>query len=128
MRAIDDHAVDLNAIKKELYSFPQQVLSISNPDDMIAKAFLADLSATQDHALKLRSHSNALSSSVQTKASIPSIHTNDFTSSAHSIVLTPREEQCLQLYRLGKTAKETARILSLSPRTVEEYLNNIKAK
>ena len=53
---------------------------------------------------------------------------NAITLSSRLKILTPREEQCLQLYRLGKTAKETARILSLSPRTVEEYLDNIKAK
>lgn len=45
-----------------------------------------------------------------------------------NISLTPREKQCLHWYRLGKTAKETARVLNISPRTVEEYLDNIKRK
>ena len=44
------------------------------------------------------------------------------------IYLSKRESECLLQLSLGKTAKETARALDLSPRTVEFYLNNIKEK
>lgn len=44
------------------------------------------------------------------------------------INLTKREFECLFWCVNGKTAKETARILSLSPRTVEDYIKNIKQK
>jgi DNA-binding CsgD family transcriptional regulator len=39
-----------------------------------------------------------------------------------------REQDCLGLFLEGKTAKETAKVLNISPRTVEEYLANIKRK
>lgn len=39
-----------------------------------------------------------------------------------------REKQCLQLFLDGKSAKETAKSLKLSPRTVEFYFENIKNK
>jgi DNA-binding CsgD family transcriptional regulator len=42
--------------------------------------------------------------------------------------LTNRQVECCQLLLSGKTAKEIARQLDLSPRTVEYYLTNIKLK
>jgi DNA-binding CsgD family transcriptional regulator len=41
---------------------------------------------------------------------------------------TLRESQCLVLLLGGKTTREVAHTLSLSPRTVGFYLNNIKNK
>lgn len=43
-------------------------------------------------------------------------------------ILSPREQQCLIYYLNGKTAKETATLMRLSYRTVEEYFINIKKK
>jgi len=42
--------------------------------------------------------------------------------------LSLREKQCLKLLTEGKSAKETAAILHLSPRTIETYFENIKKK
>ena len=44
------------------------------------------------------------------------------------LLLSPREKQCLELYRAGMTAKQTAKKLALSYRTVEEHFENMKAK
>lgn len=44
------------------------------------------------------------------------------------VALTPREWACLSHISQGKTAKEVGQILSISPRTVETHLNNIKVK
>jgi len=47
----------------------------------------------------------------------------------NSIVkLSPREVECIFHFSQGKTAKEIARILSISPRTVEDYIKNVKLK
>lgn len=43
-------------------------------------------------------------------------------------LLSLREKQCLHYFLNGKTAKETAILLGLSHRTIEEYFNNIKKK
>jgi DNA-binding CsgD family transcriptional regulator len=43
-------------------------------------------------------------------------------------VLTARERQVLQLLAEGKTAKEAAAILNVSPRTIEFHRNNIAEK
>ena len=45
-----------------------------------------------------------------------------------NIKLSPREWQCIQGIKLGKSYKELANDLSLSYRTVESYINNIKNK
>ena len=42
--------------------------------------------------------------------------------------LSKREQQCLHYLLKGMTAKEIAKILSLSHRTVEEYIANLKIK
>lgn len=42
--------------------------------------------------------------------------------------LSNREYECLQYISRGKTNKEVARILSISPRTVETYINKMKDK
>ena len=42
--------------------------------------------------------------------------------------LTPREKDCLQYLRQGFSAKLIARELSISPRTVEDYVRNIYQK
>ncbi len=44
------------------------------------------------------------------------------------IKFTHRESQCLALLLYGKTTKEIADILCLSPRTIGFYVNNIKQK
>ena len=42
--------------------------------------------------------------------------------------LTPREQECLSYLAKGDTAKEVARNLEISPRTVETHLKTIKCK
>lgn len=42
--------------------------------------------------------------------------------------LSTREQQCLSLLLEGKSAKEIAKMLSLSYRTIEEYIVNLKHK
>jgi DNA-binding CsgD family transcriptional regulator len=45
-----------------------------------------------------------------------------------NILLTPREQECIEYTVKGFTAKEIAKKLLISPRTVEEYLNQLKVK
>lgn len=58
------------------------------------------------------------------------ISTNKYliTKGSDEFYLTVREMECLLLRNQGLTAKETARRLNVSYRTVETYLNNIKIK
>lgn len=42
--------------------------------------------------------------------------------------LTKRELECLRMLSMGNTMKESAKALGLSPRTIEQYMNNIKQK
>ena len=44
------------------------------------------------------------------------------------IFFTKRETECLEFLSLGKTTKEIARILDLSPRSVDFYFQNLKKK
>ncbi len=46
----------------------------------------------------------------------------------NKINFTPREEQCLIQLTQGKSAKEVAKVLKISHRTVESYLESIKQK
>lgn len=53
---------------------------------------------------------------------------NDFMLSIKFSPLTKQEQQCLSLYQQGLTAKETARLLRRSHRTIEGYFEVIKNK
>lgn len=55
---------------------------------------------------------------------------NPFSSgfSHQETYFSKREKDCMYFLIRGKTAKETAQLLGLSPRTVENYLSNIKIK
>jgi len=59
-----------------------------------------------------------------------SINANNFTlwSENQSITLSKREKECLSQTAFGKIFKEIAYDLSISPRTVEKHLDNIKHK
>ncbi len=59
-----------------------------------------------------------------------SAHTSEMvlSSTTKKKYLTPREQQCLDLYLRGLSAKETAKTLDVSYRTVEYYLARIKKK
>jgi len=46
----------------------------------------------------------------------------------HNKFITKREAECLCYLTFGKTGKEIARILKISPRTVESHLNTLKGK
>lgn len=46
----------------------------------------------------------------------------------HNIAFSKREAECLKYLHYGKSAKEIAQLLNLSPRTVETYFNSIKTK
>lgn len=47
---------------------------------------------------------------------------------AKADLLSPREQGCMRLLLKGKSIKEIAAILKLSPRTVEHYLESVKNK
>jgi DNA-binding CsgD family transcriptional regulator len=46
----------------------------------------------------------------------------------HETLLSKRQSECMFFLLRGKTAKDIAKILRLSPRTVEEYIDQIKSK
>lgn len=44
------------------------------------------------------------------------------------VSLSPREQECLQWVSMGKSSADIGTILSLSPRTVDSYLEKVCAK
>ena len=58
----------------------------------------------------------------------PGIASSNINSLINTQLLSKRERQCLEYYFQGKTAKETAEVLQLSYRTVEEYISTLKKK
>lgn len=54
--------------------------------------------------------------------------TNKCYLKTHNIHITRREAECLYHLSLGKTFKEIARLLKISPRTIETHINTLKDK
>lgn len=48
--------------------------------------------------------------------------------SIKNVQLSKRERECIKHYLEGKSAAQTAKVLSLSPRTIESHMENIKSK
>lgn len=74
---------------------------------------------------------NITSWDVLHQFSLPTVNSNIFSEPHHDMqktFLTTREKECLQFISKGYTNKEIARQLSLSPRTIEWYVENIKTK
>lgn len=51
-----------------------------------------------------------------------------YISSLPNVYLTPREIDCLQWYRKGKTSKEISILLKISARTIEHHVESVKRK
>jgi DNA-binding CsgD family transcriptional regulator len=61
---------------------------------------------------------------ITTKINIPTV----FYFNKRKIKVTRREAECIYYLMQGKTAKETAKILKISPRTVETHLEHVRNK
>lgn len=77
----------------------------------------------EENKIFLPYHKNKLSSVNDTN--LTSLF--DYTSRT-SPKLTLRQQSCVHLLLQGKTIKEIAICLNLSPRTIETYINNLKSK
>lgn len=64
-------------------------------------------------------------SSIVNHNSVTNYYIDDYD---EKLKLTQREEECLFLLVRGKSAKAIGKLLSISSRTVEVYINNIKQK
>jgi len=56
------------------------------------------------------------------------IHNYYVSLSNKTVALSKREMDCIKLIRQGKSSAETAELLSISFRTVEKHIENVKAK
>ncbi len=45
-----------------------------------------------------------------------------------AVVLSPRQLECLRLAALGKTSPEIARMIGISPRTVDQYFAEARGR
>lgn len=94
-----------------------------NDDNKIAGVFGCSIVVGQQPVAEIMTQLMNLNllSSPDTSSIFPGIQ-------IEGVYLSRREKECLQLCVRGKSAKQTARILGLSHRTVEHYIDNIKFK
>jgi DNA-binding CsgD family transcriptional regulator len=86
---------------------------------------------TSDHSILARFDDNVsiipAITLPQIPAQLPSINASQVSKSCYS--LTKKEIECLRLLSIGKTtAKAIAKVLDISPRTVEHHIESIKIK
>ncbi|MBN2690200.1 MAG: helix-turn-helix transcriptional regulator [Gammaproteobacteria bacterium] len=82
-------------------------------------------SVNEKHKIYLKKTDQETTSKVGTKTNIKIVSLGNKFPNIH---FSKREAQCMFYLIHGKTIKKTAELLNLSPRTVEFYLKNIKAK
>ena len=65
---------------------------------------------------------------VSKKFCLQSLNRSDFLNAISPVEFSVRERECMRLLAKGYTHKMIAKELSISPRTVETYLNHVKKK
>ncbi len=66
--------------------------------------------------------------SIQLNSAIPLLSSTLDMIKYNNKIISKRERECLECLVKGMTAKEIAKELKLSPRTIEFYINNLKRK
>lgn len=108
----------VRSIKIPLYDQNNDVIGI------MGKTYVFSQKNTMEEALKsfmIFDYKNSINANKKYNAYAMSEYPADFN-------LTVRETECLFLLIRGKTAKEIGKFLTISPRTVEVYVENIKRK
>jgi len=98
---------------------------IKDDNGKIIGLFLSSIDVS--HAASMRAYLKIHQDSRYTsKTYHPAIYT--LNEDHHPLPLTEKQENCLFLLIRGKSIKEIAKILALSPRTIESHLDAIKYK
>lgn len=94
---------------------------ISHNNSNTLKTFHSSMNMTLNKELLFEKELNAFLKAIEARKLL-------FSPKLGSISLTHRETECLAQLAKGKSAKEIGRVLKISPRTVETYLNKVKEK
>ncbi len=78
--------------------------------------------------VKNKEEENKVISEATVSNYLKQTHIDKFYLKTHNIFITRREAECLHYLAFGKTSKEIAKLLHISPRTVEFYINSLKNK
>lgn len=111
---------EISMLKRFVFYFKENFVNLINNIDKTQMFILKD-----NINLMSFSSGNKFRMDFLNKTKINKFYLN---SAKNNCYLTKRELECLFHISSGKSMKETARFLHLSPRTVEQYLNNIKIK
>ena len=105
-------------------------MSLSDLHNNVVNSIPSPTPKIEEHSL----NNNALAALITTafimarQISGETFSCNKDKKSITTLQLTPREIDCINLLKKAFTVKDMARALSLSPRTVEDYINKIKKK
>lgn len=114
-----NHHPLLNAFSKHFKEQLGQILSLQEEEAHI-------LPSTKGQDFYLPTFISPIIEGNSTQLFLKEIGMGNFCKMAER--LTNREKECLEIMLEGKSSKEIAAQLSLSPRTIEFYLENIKDK
>ncbi|MBY0461711.1 MAG: helix-turn-helix transcriptional regulator [Alphaproteobacteria bacterium] len=109
---------NLNILKEFIFYFKCKAADIIDTSD------LSKLIVSKNKNPKFYPESDVIKS-FSPKSNIQKF---SFKGKLLNITFSNRETACLYQLTTGKTSKEIGRLLGISPRTVESYINNIKEK
>lgn len=122
----DYHLVDfmlsnLGLLKRFIYYFQEKASSLITED----KAFNINYVHPDENIIRSQSDKQVSITNFFNKTNLKKFHVKV---NEKVYELSKREAQCFSYLGQGRTAKEIAQLLNLSPRTVETYIEHIKIK
>lgn len=117
--AFEDEALRFLTVKAPWYDRHDRVIGV------FGCSFLLDRHSAPESLLKI-TQLGLLHPSTNLNLSQPGLLST--TKSNPASLLTPRQMECLLYIARGKTIRECASVVGLSPRTVEHYVDAIKIK
>mgnify|MGYP005605293331 FL=1 len=124
---LQQHNINYEDFKLSLRTWLKEILMVSQPQEVLHQQYVYGTKHLQLHVLSaLHSKNLPKHMLVQIKAQ-PTIPTVDEISMACP-TLTPREAEVMYWVTLGKTNRDIAEILQLSPRTVNKHLEHVFEK
>lgn len=125
---VNTYINNLEYLKKFIYYFKQNAPDLIDTSDLAKLAVQRSEVSSYDEYIKMEMANELARDQYKKFIDATATHKYYLGDAYSHEAISKREIECLIYLSRGKTAKEIGKIINISPRTVEFYLNNLKSK